>query len=183
MATQIISITEFVLQVQKDLGLNTVLAGGAARDILYGKEPKDFDLFLIDFNDDDVLGFDLDAKVTSVADEGTYYLYPHYNQDSETINSVYHFEVQGRPFDLIILGGIVESISDIIEGFDLNLNQVWLNEAGLIEYRADHPFVTGDVSLTQSPDRPTKERVLALAEKFPQYDFKAVLFGLDLDYV
>lgn len=180
MATQIISITEFVLQVQKDLGLNTVLAGGAARDILYGKEPKDFDLFLL-YNE----GYQGEVleRVLAVADAGTVQEYPTYNEVSETIDFVIYFEVQGRPFDLIILEQDVFSPSDVIETFDLNLNQVWMNEAGLIEYKADHPFVTGDVSLTQSPDRPSKERVLALAEKFSQYDFKAVIFGLDLDYV
>lgn len=184
MTTEIRSIELFVRDVQQRLGLPTLFAGGAVRDLLHGKEPKDFDLFLMDGEDfqmyDEVV-----ERIKAVADDGVVTEHPQYMGGLDTLNSVLHFEVQGRPFDFIVLGSVVYTPEDVVKTFDLNLNQVWLDEDGFYAFYdyLNYPIQTQLVQLTDSPDTPSVDRVDALMERYPEYDWDGVFIGLGIDYV
>ena len=184
MTTEIRSIELFVRDVQQRLGLPTLFAGGAVRDLLHGKEPKDFDLFLMDGEDFQMYEEIMD-RIKAVADDGVVTEYQKYMTGSEALHSVVHFEVQGRPFDFIVLDAVVYTPADVVKTFDLNLNQVWLDEDGFYAFYdyLNYPIQTQLVQLTDSPDLPSIDRIEALMERYPEYDWDGVFIGLGIDYV
>lgn len=175
---------KFVQHVQRRLGFPTVLAGGAVRDLLHGLVPKDYDLFFVQGNGAlDSLGFhSIKYRISTIADGGIVQEHQDYNEVHNTLVYVYKFEYLGRPFDVIELEEVY-SPEDVVSTFDLNLNQVWLTPDGYFGMLPDNPIITDEVSLTMNPDRPSKERVQKLAERFPEYDWTGVFAGLELDYV
>lgn len=97
-----------------DQGVGAIIAGGCARDLFFGVEPKDIDIICA--------GVDPET-VSKALDAGgfNYLQFPKYHtgSDSDRLQGVWKLE--GSNIDVILYE--TESVSEAIEKFDYNLNQ------------------------------------------------------------
>jgi hypothetical protein len=95
-------------------GIGAIIAGGCARDLFFGVEPKDIDIICA--------GTDPET-VSRALDEGgySYKKFPKYHtgSDSDRLQGVW--KVEGCEIDVILYE--VECVTEAIQKFDYNLNQ------------------------------------------------------------
>ena len=95
-------------------GIGAIIAGGCARDLFFGVEPKDIDIICA--------GTDPET-VSKALDEGgfSYEKFPKYHtgSDSDRLQGVW--KIEGCEIDVILYE--TDCVSEAIQKFDYNLNQ------------------------------------------------------------
>jgi hypothetical protein len=157
------------------VGIPCVIAGGAARDIYHGREPKDYDIVVLDDLDvsevlrqivEDIPGQFRDLEYFG---EGTSM------RDCEDANLdwVVKFTRDGTEFDLIQFRSLPSTPQEVVEAFDCTLNMAWLDDEGAVQTHDLFPLPGGRVRLRPLCDYPA-ERVNYLRGKYEDYEWPDV---------
>lgn len=155
-------------------GIACVIAGGAARDTYHSREPKDYDIVVLDDYDveESLRVIDEDVKGTRNLD----FFGPGSSmRDCEDVNLdwVIKFEVDGVSFDLIQFSNHPNTPIEAVESFDCTLNMVWINEHGGVETHCLFPAPGDKIILTDRCDHPAR-RVEYLRSKYPDFEWPDV---------
>lgn len=166
----------------KDAGVNTVLAGGACRDLLFKQEPKDYDFLVL--GKDWLNSLTLDTLRGSLPDEGTF---SSVIQQSYSTNlrcgDVWEFLFNGLLVNIIFPNldgdGAWNTGQDVIDQFDTSLQVAFFDfEAGRLTVDPRHSFLTGKVEFIADPDKIGYDRVYKrygrLHPKFPDLDWSEI---------
>ncbi len=159
-------------------GYKAHIVGGALRVLALGGETSDVDIAVLcdDFGDFDdlhntitdiqttlllALGFKFDLKHQSVAYRDTEFLA---DLRSDNINIICY------------AGWKVPTVKDLVDGFDLNINQWYFDEDGEL---VNHHFVGNAVHINPKRDNPEQvnrlaERIARFKELYPTLDWSAV---------
>lgn len=180
-STTLREVYDFVTKLKDKLpAADIVWAGGSVRDLLHGRQPKDFDLFWL--GDGPIgQGDDLEGAVAGyvrVVEELTgdtgVQVHTTYRADS-SLEFVLSFEAQGRRFDLICYGGM-GTPREQVQHFDANINMVWVaqdedgNPVLAVEPEAAEVFTRRrPILMTRYCDGDVQERLDYLCRKYPQY--------------
>lgn len=143
----------------KMYGVELVLAGGACRDIIHGCRPKDWDFFVLNQNDHKALTTTL-RKAGFRFDYTGKYGEARGNPEYKGVFKSW----LGADVDIILWENPVANAEEVVERFDLNLNQYWM-EDGEIKFKEDAPHLTGMVEVLK--DHGDAERTKRLLQKFP----------------
>jgi len=165
-----------VLHVLRDNGVQAVVAGGAARDLYWGRIPKDYDLIIIgeapsvdDLADD--LRDQLAANVTPFGNGSSMADVDSIGGGSDRLDYVIKVEFNGVHIDVLKHVDDYPSPLDAVRNFDFSLNFIWLNDKWEAVPAAEFPIlVDGTVIMGDNPsiDDP-HGRVQYLRSKYPQY--------------
>lgn len=118
------------------VGKRAIIAGGCARDVHFGIEPKDYDIILPRLAHYDNIRAALDALDVSYREMNFY----RYNEGSESDRVAYCFKFtyQGIDFDLLVY--LIDEATEAPAHFDFNLNQFILDAEGQAEFVGEfHP--------------------------------------------
>lgn len=154
-------------------GVNTVCAGGAARDTVLRREVKDFDLVVIDGSSfADVLVALEDAQgITFVQTYDPKY------EDGQRFDYCAKIVVtiDSKPVhvDVIGLKQKPRNAQEVIDLFDFSINQAYFDPDGYVV--VSHYFGNKKVKVMPHADL-SIERTKKFAQKFPEYDWKDVYF-------
>lgn len=130
-----------------------LLAGGCARDVHFGIEPKDWDI---------VFGRDVTLSQIefSLRENGIcgWQVFPFYNKGlNDRIKLCVKFNFEGESYDVLVYD--VEYAHSVVKEFDFNLNQFFISRRedhhtfyagatnlrdGLVAVRGDHSFERGE---------------------------------------
>jgi hypothetical protein len=119
----------------RSFGIDTVLAGGACRDTIFGKVPKDFDLFILNMNDEQEIANRLyDAYIFN---------FRHLPKYGEARNPEYKgvFKICGT-YDLVVWETPATCAREVVDRFDYNINQYWY-EDGEVKFLDNPAHITG----------------------------------------
>lgn len=163
-------------------GTEVVLAGGAVRDLIHGRRPKDYDFCVLrkdEMQDDDIVEAAQEYAaslrgtlgVSEVKVTETY-------RDASRINYVIQFQFEGLgQVDVINYGAHHGSGREQVLGFDCTLNMVWLtqdedgNPCIVVEPEAAQVLArVRPNELTKDGDGRKRGRLEYLAGKYPQYE-------------
>ncbi len=170
------------------MGVRTVLAGGACRDVYHGKVPKDYD-FMVLGNDWMRHSLHLETLGRGLADPGTYkeLIQASYSGNLRC-GDVWEFQYSGLQVNIIFPcldgDGPWKDAQTALDHFDTSLNVIaydFIRETPYIDPR--FAGRTGKVTFISDPDRVgfdrTYKRFTRLVEKYPQYDWSEVQNYLD----
>lgn len=136
-----------VLEALRKAGYEAYVAGGAARDLHYGRVPKDWDIVLIGPSAD----IDLVDRLASKA-FGSVPNERHTNDDymGESMDGLLEFVLQyseaGLAIDILQYGDEPETIEDQLRMFDCNLSYFWIDTTGEVRYLPDAHTISRDVA-------------------------------------
>lgn len=140
------------LKLIAEAGYACCVAGGYVRDMAYGKQPKDIDIIVMDYEEQGVgaimhLLMQFPAFADKTAED------VEYQQDAQSsrIHAVFSFfdEERGLPVDVILYNA--ETLADALSKFDFNINACWLYESYMSPGRLWHtPTLTGLVWLDRA---------------------------------
>lgn len=114
------------LQKLWDAGYRAVVAGGAARDLLHGLVPKDWDIWVYDVSGE----LNPRAEVGVVNDlvfDGDGALSESYPDAESVVDWVLQFDEAGVAIDVCKLRPAVRGAADVVLYFDCTLNTAWLD--------------------------------------------------------
>lgn len=167
-----------VLAVLRKAGYEAYVAGGAARDLHYGRTPADWDIVLIG------AVADVDAvhsKVYPLFSDFHCASSRHVNDDylgeggDERLEFVLQYSMPGVAIDILQYLEGPESIEDQLRMFDCNLSFFWIEDTGEVRYLPDaHTIskaVCGDTVVFTAGERYTIPRRDQLKIKFPELRF------------
>lgn len=167
-----------------EIGIQTVLAGGAVRDIIHGNQPKDYDLVCLGYEDDvmDVINLLVDkpfVDVLKVYGDGEYVA----DNDDENLAWVLKLNVLGTSIDIIQYADRLETPKEVVESFDCTLNMCWLppmhfNLNDIVKHPS-FPKQIGDKVLMLPLANNPKQRRDYIQRKYPQYVYET---DAELDY-
>lgn len=170
-------------RVLRDAGVNVVLAGGACRDFLFGRETKDYDFLVL--GKDWMNSLTLDTLRGSLPDEGTF---SSVIQQSYSTNmrcgDVWEFLYQGLLVNIIFPNldgeGAWNTPQEVVDHFDTSINVAYYDfHTGKMVVDPRHSFLTGKVEFISDPKVIGIDRVLKrydrLQPKFPELDWSAVV--------
>lgn len=172
---------EVAQYVQHRLRLYTCIAGGSARDVWHGREPKDFDLLVLcgDAVTEDVEDLAAHARravledIPEATDVNAYFTYR--DQKAGSIAYCIKFNVDGVAFDLIEHMLCCTTPKKQVENFDCTLNMAWFieDEDGALQVvthpRFNETVRTGCVRHLSSIDGDIERRWEYLRGKYPEY--------------
>lgn len=152
----------------RDVGIPAAIAGGYARDTLYGRPVKDADLFVEVYNEDDIPGYITTIKHVFGADLEELESRGEYEGDRPTtIYGIFQAALcnLGCPLDVIL----VDDLDLHIEGFPDDLSTVVLDgtvvdqsQASLADFAAQRiTFRRGP-----NPDQGIRDRAERLQQKY-----------------
>lgn len=165
-----------VLDMLRKVGYEAYVAGGAARDLHYGRVPKDWDIVLIGPSADiDLVDLLVAKAFGSVPNER------HTNDDymGESMDGRLEFVLQyaeaGLAIDILQYSDEPKTIEDQLRMFDCNLSYFWVDTTGEVRYLPDahtiSAHVKGEVVVFDIGTVRAKERRDHLASKFPGFTF------------
>lgn len=149
--------------------IHSVVAGGAARDILHDRVPKDYDLVVMD-------NYELVEVVVALEQIGATCVEPFGHEasmaacDDDKLDWVVKFRYKDVPFDIIQHARLPSDPQEVMEAFDCTLNMVYLNDEGAPVKHPDFPEPGGRVEIRPLCDLP-QQRVRYLSQKYPQYQW------------
>lgn len=115
------------LQKLRDAGYRAVVAGGAARDLLHGLVPKDWDIWVYDvsgeLNQRAAVG-----EVNALVFAGDGDMSESYSDAESVVDWVLQFDGAGVAIDVCKLRPEVRGVADVVMYFDCTLNTAWLDE-------------------------------------------------------
>lgn len=165
-----------------DAGLSTVLAGGACRDLVCNRVPKDYDLTVLGTGWLYIDGLvNLTATIPGtgplVLKQATGY------SDNHRVGEVWEFTYEGLLVNVIFPNlsgdGAWHTPQDVLDHFDTSLNLVWFdfdNDEFVIDDRA--AAKTGKVTFISDPDKVgygrTDRRYHRLEPRYPALDWSEV---------
>lgn len=160
-----------VLDLQGNLALNgiqTALAGGAVRDIFHGREPKDYDLTVL--NTGGNWHYEIDAVAWALKRLGVAYGYfDHYEATGDSV-FLGCFKLAGpHPVDIILTCQNFSSPEEVACSFDLTLNKYWY-DGGEIRHADDASHLTGRIEVNNPYRVSSPERIARMAAKYPEYE-------------
>lgn len=155
-------------------GIAACIAGGAARDLYHGNEPKDFDIVLLCPVDEDDLVHALKRLCIPVKQFGSGCDTVSMNSATEErLDYVVKANLLGTECDIISLRAQPTTPQEAVELFDCTLNMAWLNKDGAIILHPDFPTEGGAVRMTDICDDPIG-RMQYLSSKYPTYQWPTV---------
>lgn len=122
--------------IRKFVGKRAVIAGGCARDVHFGIEPKDYDIILPRLAHYDNIRAALEDLGVDYREMNFY----RYNEGSESDRVAYcfKFSYDGVDFDLLVY--LIEDSHEAPAHFDFNINQFILDAEGNAQFVGDfHP--------------------------------------------
>lgn len=159
------------LEIQRELKewhINTVIAGGAARDILHCRVPKDYDLIVLGDWDSLQLQDNIEAAAKSLGLTSEAYGEGVSSSESPHISLVVKV---GCEVDVIQQVYAPQCPEDVVANFDCTLNQVWLDgESGLPLTLPNYPKRGELVCMLPKCDDPAN-RSMYLSAKYPEYQW------------
>ncbi|AUG87671.1 hypothetical protein [Vibrio phage VEN] len=161
-------------------GLDLCVAGGAVRDLLHGKEPKDIDIEILGIprepcNYEHIKGNILDPLVDDllslegVSDLKVFVEYEGASLDAH-VRFVIKCKVDDWDCDIILRSPHPQDTAELVTMYDMNINQVTLHK-GKIE--AHRPVVNCTVEPTGK--KISLARLKRIYTKYPEYDFSKML--------
>lgn len=114
------------LQKLRDAGYRAVVAGGAARDLLHGLVPKDWDIWVYDVSGELNQRAEL-GEVNALVFDGDGDMYTSYSDAEGVVDWVLQFVEAGVAIDVCKLRPAVRGAADVVLYFDCTLNAVWLD--------------------------------------------------------
>lgn len=176
-----------VMDILSTYCFDFVIAGGYARDLYYGKDPKDCDICVYNFNEKDFAERALFKEmVRKLQSRYATHLMPEYEKGDSRLGMVIKLDEIG--VDIIFYKGATTFI-DVLKQFDCNMNQFYIpcslllgesargiNPEGLkisSHLAGKEPdsfqFLTNDLSCS---------RILKMAAKWSAYTGKPITDGL-----
>lgn len=116
-----------VLQKLRDAGYRAVVAGGAARDLLHGLVPKDWDIWVYDVSGEASQRAEV-REVNDAVFAGNCDISESYSDAESVVDWVLQFDGAGVSIDVCKLRPAVRGAADVVLYFDCTLNAVWLDE-------------------------------------------------------
>lgn len=164
-------------------GLELCIAGGAVRDALHGKQSKDLDVEVLNFEDTynntyvaerfehiETLLLKVGAKDVEIFNE-----YEGASMDAH-VDVILKFKLEGYDIDLILRDTHPKTPDELVELYDMNLNQVAFHKGRFLIIK---PIVGNKIVPTGKLLR--IKRVKHLMSKYPEYDFSAMFNYLEED--
>ncbi|NBK20424.1 MAG: hypothetical protein EOM68_00145 [Spirochaetia bacterium] len=168
---------EIQAMLERHTGIKPVIAGGAARDVYYGRVPKDFDIiFPMEINPKDLSGFFASMGVSPR-------FIPMYDgRNVDRIRGVIKMTYQGIDFDIIFYA-IAEDES-VTDYFDVNFNQFVL-EGHTARFTGDpacwDTHFGGVKYLRQVRTDASDKRMAYIREKFQTYKAEHLARMMEMD--
>lgn len=167
-----------------EIGIQTVLAGGAVRDIIHGNQPKDYDLICLGYEDNisEVAGHLVDKPYVEWMEPFGEGASMKENTD-DNLAWVVKLGVLGTPIDLIQYADNLGTPEEVVESFDCTLNMCWLpsmhfNLNDIVKHPS-FPKHIGDKVLMLPLAHNPKQRRDYIQRKYPQYLYET---DAELDY-
>lgn len=154
----------------REHGINTVLAGGAVRDIIHGSIPKDYDLIVLGPGDIQVAS---DASLLLARSVIPFHYSASFVQGAlpGKLDWVLKAYIADIEVDIIRHNREYSSAKDAVEGFDCTLNMAWYDSTSDVVVRHPrYPEYGGRVFLTEYCDDPER-RTKYLSAKYPEYQW------------
>lgn len=176
-------VTALMRTVAAALGADVILAGGAVRDIVHKRCPKDYDLLVLkDVSCESYEEEALFARETVLAAGGTNAeIFCTYRTAHDCrIAYVVKFQLDGMDFDLIQHNTGYQTPREQVCNFDTNLNMMWMDAHGAVTIEPEAEAVlNGDTPVTAlaACDGLRADRLSYLRTKYPGYtfDFETVI--------
>ena len=133
----------------EEMGVNYCVAGGYARDMYFGRTPRDADVWLIGAEQ---------HQLDQLDEFAIYYCWEriggNYCEDSgdRNIDAVY----KAGKVDLIVCSTEVQSLRDVMQSFDYNINQFYMNLADWNSVYAGEFDTLGTLTLCKEDVRPAR---------------------------
>ncbi len=144
----------------KEFGLDVVLAGGACRDLFHDKTPKDFDLFVLNQNNPQEIANTLSRAGLWHATTHHVPLYGPEGERNPEFDGVIKTKIGRSDVDLVLWKEPVSTAEEVVERFDLSLNQYWMDEEGEICFKEDAPHLIGYVKVLENASPTRTNRIL-----------------------
>lgn len=154
-------------------GYNAVVCGGAARDAYHMREPKDYDICLLDTGEyvwqTKVLALLRGAGIGAVERDCS--LLPYDGEEDTRLDFVIHGEYKDLKFDILQYSDPKQTIAQQLAAFDCTLNMAWFDpENGEVCVSSQFP-ATENAQIFPLDRHIEADRVEYLEGKYPQYDF------------
>lgn len=170
-----------------------VIAGGAARDTILGRVPKDFDLVVIQGSAEcerveELLEHAVNVIRRKLPEATDIEQYPTYRDIQGHIAYVVKFSYKGFDFDVIEYMEYMESPEEQCEYFDTTLNMAYFtyetSESDRLVPVAHPRFIqtlrTGKVEVLDSIDNDVDKRLKYLQSKYPEFEYPFINLELPL---
>ncbi len=169
-------IQELIGILSTAIGSPVVCAGGAARDALHMREPKDYDLFLLGGSyvwSRRAQQAAIDAGVSLTLYERDWVLEPYDGEEDTRIDWVLQGEYKGLVIDLIRYSDMKTDVIQQVEAFDCTLSMAWFDEDGNAVAHSRFPS-EDDMTIYNLERQLKQDRVDHLQAKYPQYDYSGI---------
>jgi hypothetical protein len=114
---------ENTLKIIKGTGVHAIVAGGYARDLHFGREPKDVDIVVSRHEMGDEEAHNLvEAACRAIDPNMVSHYQSHPDYPCDRIDYVFTLTNMKLPIDIIVYSGDYEDVGEIIDDFDCNLN-------------------------------------------------------------
>lgn len=161
------AIVTAIYAIMEAAGINGVIAGGSARDVLHNMIPKDYDVVVYSATCLDVEAALRRAGQTITATHDTNY------GNSDRFEFCVKARIMGVDVDFIGLSLPVTTPEEVIATFDLDINHAWFDKDGTVKIPDYYPAPGQEIYVTSHDI--TEERTKRLAARFPQYDWADAL--------
>lgn len=158
-------IVKAIYAITGAAGIGGVIAGGSARDHLHNLTPKDYDFVLLGLPTADAVANALRRAGQPITAE-----YSDHYGNSERFAYCVKTRIMGVDVDFIGLKCKPESVEEILDTFDFDINQCHFDREGTVVIPDHYPAI-GDEIYVMRHDEITAERTKRLATRFPQYDW------------
>lgn len=125
-----------ILKDLRNIGLRACVAGGYVRDMVTGEKPKDIDVFIYgDHSDMNIEEFTPICEILDYATHlvkfGNLKIGSEYKDIEYPVDEIEHLikgQYKGFTIDLIFWKKIVFNAEEVIDNFDMNINQGYITE-------------------------------------------------------
>lgn len=153
-------------EIQSELrkwGIRSVICGGAVRDILHGRVPKDVDIVILGDHDPERVRLAAERAFERAETP------PASHAASEVGDPVLCLVVQADGVDVIMQSTAPHTPEDVVESFDCTLNMCWIDpDSGMLLKHDEYPAPFGRVRMLSTCRDPLK-RAEYLRGKCPGY--------------
>ena len=94
------------------IGKRGVVCGGCCRDVVMGREPKDYDIFIFSENDIHKIGKQLNAKLK-------------HHHTKNNVSIIYYAILKGKEVQLVYGDYLGNNVEKVISGFPFTICQFW----------------------------------------------------------
>lgn len=150
------------------LGIQGVIAGGAARCELHGKPIKDYDFIVFGLNYDEVHRKLVNDDVYIDAEYSEAY------GNTERFQWCIKVEIEGVAVDLIGVAGAY-NVQTAIDSFDFGINHCYFAPDGVAHPGGWFPRRPGDLVVVLHRAELTIERCKRFMREYPQYDWNIAI--------